>query len=81
MGLNVQTATEEVAEVTAALRHAKTPRDTKLLEAELRTAQKELAKAQAVIDKAEAKRTAGKADYRKMLLQAAAHIVSEEEKM
>lgn len=79
--LDVAMSTGEVGEVTAALRQARTPSDTKSLEAELRTVQKELAKAQAVIDKAEAKRTAGKADYRKMLLKAAARIVSEEEKM
>ncbi len=79
--LELESAAGEVADITALLRSEALVSGGKALEADLRDAEKRLARYKAVIDKAEAKRVAGKSDYRKLLLKAASKIVSEEERM
>jgi hypothetical protein len=80
--LEVEMATEEVADLTAELNSDKlTAKERSALQSDLEKARKQLARYQAVIDKAEARRSAGKSDYRKLLIRAANKIVSEEERM
>lgn len=79
--VELEIATDEVANIRADLDRKASPSEIKALEADLRDAQRRLARYKAVVDKAEEKRSAGKSDYRKLLLKAATKIVSEEERM
>jgi hypothetical protein len=79
--VELEIATDEVANIRADLDRKASASEIKALEADLRDAQRRLARYKAVVDKAEAKRSAGKSDYRKLLLKAATKIVSEEERM
>jgi primosomal protein N'' len=79
--LELEMASDEVADISADLGREASASEVKALEADLRNAEKRLARYKAIIDKAEAKRSAGKSDYRKLLLKAANKIVSEEERM